>query len=181
MPSMNTPIGRDSNFSSSPLNPRKWLAKDFERLLDALARERIVEIWSDSFTKDGQEIHFQRVALTPEAQRRQIFDPTLIELTAEVASKAGTKKARRKTKKAIGTTTVLSSAEEGLIKTLRTWRLAEARRRRVPAFRILGDRTLEALVRAKPSDHDELLDIPGIGPTIARKYGTKLLEMLAKS
>ncbi len=159
--------------------PEEMVRKDFERLLDALARENIVEIWSDSFTKDGREILFQRAALTPEARRRSAFDPSLIELTAEIASKAGAKKSRRKAKKPIPTATVLSSAEENLIKTLRAWRLSEARRRRVPAFRILGDRTLEALVRAKPSDDDELLDIPGIGPTIARKYGKKILEMLA--
>ncbi len=49
----------------------------------------------------------------------------------------------------------------------------------MPAFRIMGDRTLEALVRARPSDLDELLNVHGIGPTIARKYGKKLLEVLA--
>jgi len=75
--------------------------------------------------------------------------------------------------------TVLSAAEENLLKSLRTWRLSEARRRRIPAFRILGDRTLEALVRAKPSDEDELLDVSGIGPTIAGKYGKKLLDILS--
>ena len=158
--------------------PEEMVRKDFERLLDALARENLVEVWSDSFTKDGREIHFQRAALTPEARRQRAFDPSMIELTAEVASKAGTRKKRKAAKKAILVSTVLSSDEETLLKTLRTWRLSEARRRRIPAFRILGDRTLEALVRARPSDNDELLDIPGIGPTIARKYGKKLLEML---
>ncbi len=158
--------------------PEAMARKDFERLLDALARETVVEIWSDSFTKDGREIRFQRAALNSEARLRGDFDPSLIELTAEVASKAGTRKKRKSSKRAIPVSTVLSSAEESLLKTLRTWRLSEARRRRIPAFRILGDRTLEALVRAKPSDDDELLDIPGIGPTIARKYGKKLLEML---
>jgi len=153
--------------------------KDFERLLDALAREELLEIWSDSFTKDGREIRFQRAALTQKARRLGAFDPTGMELTAEVASKTGTRKKRKTAKKSIPVSTVLSSAEEELLKTLRSWRLSEARRRRIPAFRILGDRTLEALVRARPSDDDELLDIPGIGPTIARKYGKKLLEVIA--
>ncbi len=159
--------------------PEGMVRKDFERLLDALAREAMLEIWSDSFTKDGREIRFQRAGLSPGARRLGAFDPSTIELTAEVASKAGAKKGRKRTKKPIPTSTVLSSTEEDLLKTLRTWRLSEARRRRIPAFRILGDRTLEALVRARPSDDDELLDIPGIGPTITRKYGKKLLEIIA--
>ena len=159
--------------------PEGLVRKDFERLVDALAREEILEIWSDSFTKDGREIRFQRAGLTSGARLLGAFDPSAIELTAEVASKAGTRKKRKAAKKTIPVSTVLSSTEENLLKTLRTWRLSEARRRRIPAFRILGDRTLEALVRARPSDDDELLDIPGIGPTIARKYGKKLLEMVA--
>ena len=139
----------------------------------------MIEIWSDSFTKDGREIRFQRAALTSGARLLRIFDPSVIELTAEVASKAGTRKRRKAARKSIPVSTVLSSTEETLLKTLRTWRLSEARRRRIPAFRILGDRTLEALVRARPSDEDELLDISGIGPTIARKYGKKLMEIIA--
>ena len=51
----------------------------------------------------------------------------------------------------------------------------------MPAFRILTDRTLDALVRAKPSDNDELLDISGIGPTIVSKYGKKLLLIMAEA
>ncbi len=157
------------------------IRKDFERLVDALAREELLEIWSDSFTKDGREIRFQRAALTSGARLLGAFDPSTIELTAEVASTAASRKKRKATKKSIPVSTVLSAAEEDLLKTLRTWRLSEARRRRIPAFRILGDRTLEALVRAKPSDDDELLDVSGIGPTIARKYGKKLLEIIGRS
>jgi len=50
----------------------------------------------------------------------------------------------------------------------------------VPAFHILTDRVLTALVRAHPSDEDELLDVVGIGPTLARKYGKKILNILTK-
>lgn len=152
--------------------------KDFERLLDALAREGVVEIWTDSFTKDGREIRFQRAALTSAALLVGTFDPSRIELTAEVASKAGSKRSRKTAKNVIPVSTVLSSSEEEKLKALREWRLSEARRSRVPAFRIFGDKTLEYLVRAKPSDNDELLDINGIGPAKAKKFGKKLLEIL---
>jgi len=72
----------------------------------------------------------------------------------------------------------LDPAAEALFEKLREWRLNEARRRRVPAFRILTDRTLVAICRARPADHEELLDVPGIGPTLARKYGAKVLDLV---
>lgn len=61
---------------------------------------------------------------------------------------------------------------------LREWRLGEARRRRVPAFRILTDRVLAAICRARPSDEEELLDVSGIGPAIAKKHGRAILEVV---
>ncbi len=160
--------------------PHGLARKDFERLLDALIREDIVETWPDSFSKDGREIRFLRAGLTRKARLAGNIDPTDVQLVAEVRSKAGAK-TRPRTKKTISQPQldiVLTTEQERCIKALRTWRLAEARRRRVPAFRIMGDRTLEALVRARPTDLDELLDVHGIGPTIARKYGKRLLEVL---
>jgi DNA topoisomerase-3 len=62
---------------------------------------------------------------------------------------------------------------------LRTWRAAEAKRRRIPAFRILTDRALVALAGDRPSDEAGLLAISGIGPTIVRKYGEALLRLVA--
>jgi DNA topoisomerase-3 len=73
---------------------------------------------------------------------------------------------------------VLSVADHNLLESVKAWRLGEARRRRVPAFRIVTDRTLEALVRARPSDEAELLDVPGIGPSTARRFGASLLELV---
>jgi superfamily II DNA helicase RecQ len=72
----------------------------------------------------------------------------------------------------------LDEAEAALFEKLREWRLGEARRRRVPAFRILGDRTLAAICRARPVDEDELLDVAGIGPAKASSYGRKILVVV---
>ncbi|MDX2437058.1 MAG: HRDC domain-containing protein, partial [Acidobacteriota bacterium] len=75
-------------------------------------------------------------------------------------------------------TTALDDDEVALFDRLRAWRLEEARRRRVPAFRILTDRTLTAICRARPADDEELLDVAGIGPTLLRKYGRKVLAVV---
>jgi DNA topoisomerase-3 len=61
---------------------------------------------------------------------------------------------------------------------LRAWRSAEAKRRRVPAFRILSDRVLIAVAAERPRDEEGLLAISGIGPTIVSKFGDALLRLV---
>lgn len=65
-----------------------------------------------------------------------------------------------------------------LFEKLREWRLTEARKRGVPAFRILTDRVLTALSLARPSDEDELLEVSGIGPHTAKKFGRGILSVI---
>jgi superfamily II DNA helicase RecQ len=57
-------------------------------------------------------------------------------------------------------------------------RLPAPRRRRIPAFRIFGDRTLHALAAARPAGESELLAVYGIGPGLAGKYGAALLRLV---
>jgi DNA topoisomerase-3 len=64
---------------------------------------------------------------------------------------------------------------------LKAWRLAEARRRRVPAFRILTDRTLEGVAAAAPRDEERLLAVSGMGPTLVRKHGARILAIIVGS
>jgi DNA topoisomerase-3 len=61
---------------------------------------------------------------------------------------------------------------------LRAWRLSEARRRRVPAFRILSDRVLVAVAEARPRDESTLLGVNGVGPALLRRHGRALLALL---
>ena len=68
----------------------------------------------------------------------------------------------------------------GLVDALKAWRLAEARKRRVPAFHILTDRTLGAIAAARPRSEEELLAVWGIGPTIAGRHGPAILGIVAR-
>jgi DNA topoisomerase-3 len=61
---------------------------------------------------------------------------------------------------------------------IRDWRLTEAKRRGVPAFRILTDAALRAIVDAKPATARELLALPGIGISFVEKYGSQIFRML---
>jgi DNA topoisomerase-3 len=70
-----------------------------------------------------------------------------------------------------------SRAEEAL----RAWRLGEAKRRRVPAFRILTDRALHAIAETRPETAAALLAIPGIGIHTVEKYGAQLYRILGEN
>lgn len=72
-----------------------------------------------------------------------------------------------------------SGASAALVATLRTWRLEEARRKRVPAFRILTNRALVALAQARPRTSQALRDVSGIGPKVAKTYEAQLLGLCA--
>ncbi|RKG67533.1 DNA topoisomerase III [Corallococcus sp. CA054B] len=74
----------------------------------------------------------------------------------------------------------LPAASPALVATLKEWRLTEARKRKVPAFRILTDRVLDAIASARPSSGAELMSIHGVGPTLAERYGPQILSLVSR-
>jgi DNA topoisomerase-3 len=67
-----------------------------------------------------------------------------------------------------------------LVEALKAWRLAEARRRRVPAFRILTDKVLDAIATARPRDGLALQRIQGVGPKLTERYGEAILALVGR-
>ena len=63
---------------------------------------------------------------------------------------------------------------------LRAWRLLEARRLGVPAFRIFSDQALRAIAQARPATAAELLAVPGIGLSAVEKYGRQIYRILGE-
>ena len=63
---------------------------------------------------------------------------------------------------------------------LKAWRLAEAKKHGVPAFRILTDAVLRAIAQRKPATAAELLSISGIGMSTVEKYGARIYQLVAK-
>ena len=61
---------------------------------------------------------------------------------------------------------------------LRKWRMAEAKRLGVPAFRVFSDQTLRALAEKQPATTAELLAIPGIGLRTVEQYGAQIYRIL---
>ena len=65
-----------------------------------------------------------------------------------------------------------------LFVSLREWRTATARAADVPAFVVFHDATLAAVAESRPTNADELLELPGIGPVKASRYGDTLLRLV---
>jgi DNA topoisomerase-3 len=185
----------------------------FDRLLGALEGIGALRSEADSFLKDGERIHFQRVYLedadvdlhsallaeenherggrSKSARGAQSTPAAVPKASARVGTappkptgKAGSGRKSRASVaakgKGSGSRAVATGATEAMVEALKAWRLSEARRRRIPAFRILTDRTLEAIAEAAPADDETLLGIHGIGTTLAEKYGRALLEIVGR-
>jgi ATP-dependent DNA helicase RecQ len=69
--------------------------------------------------------------------------------------------------------------DAALLGRLKAWRTAEAKRRRVPAYVVFHDATLEALAAARPNDRGGLKEVKGVGPAKLETYGDDLLKVLA--
>jgi len=72
-------------------------------------------------------------------------------------------------------------ADPVVLAALKTWRTATAKASGVPAYVVFHDTTLAAIAEARPRDTAGLLDIPGVGPVKAQRYGPALLAETAKA
>ena len=169
--------------------------KVFEKLLAGAARAGLVKTVVDAFEKEGRRIEYRRVFLTDEGRSLTTSAGDFVTLAAEAPreprkrkKKAAKRKVaatgKRRAKAAAGGAAVPDGMSEAradadLIERLRNWRLIQARVQRTPAFRVFPDRTLHAIARYHPANEAELLQVPGIGPRLASKFGKTILAIVA--
>ena len=70
--------------------------------------------------------------------------------------------------------------DAGLVERLKAWRLETARTRKVPAYVVLHDATIDTIAGIRPQTETELASIPGIGPAKLEAYGDAVLELCAE-
>lgn len=93
------------------------------------------------------------------------------------AEKIEKKSERRKKKKASQTEVNVST---DLFEILRKLRLEIATEEKQPPFVIFHDSTLRDMVAKKPKNHNELLEVSGIGERKAKKYGEAFLSAITE-
>ncbi len=189
----------------SELFPRKEISRnEFEDLLGGMARAGLLRLDDAVFDKGGRQIPYRTAQLTREG--RALDGRTPLELVVKDREPVLPPPKRRKKGRASASqrsegygrpltslvSTPTPAADSGkrmsvphdaeldieLEEALRAWRLAEARRLGIPAFRIFTDRAMSGLVKLRPSNSSQMLSVPGIGLRIAEKYGREICRIL---
>ena len=178
---------------AEPVNMKRG---PFERLIDSAAQAGLVEVHNDEFVnREGKLIKFRRLSLTAEGrtERSPSCKLRLTDESAGLPTAPPRRKARRKptrrtrasAKRGSGSQLRIGdprseASDEMLAAALRAFRKSEAQRMRVPPFRVFTNSCLDGLVAHRPQNRKQLLDVPGIGPAIAKKHGTRILEVIRK-
>lgn len=174
------------------LFPHGEMIRDtFEELLGAMARAGLARLSDAVFEKDGRQIPYRTVKLTSDGVELEAGTPVDLVMKDTVIAPAAPK--RKKKKKAAAKAPAPEPAARTQKKrspkadntrledALRAWRLGEARRRSVPAFRILTDKALHAIAEQRPATAAELLAISGIGISTIEKYGQQIYRLLEQN
>jgi DNA topoisomerase-3 len=174
---------------------------DFENLLGAMARAGLGQLSDEVFEKDGKQIPYRKVSLTPAGRAADETTPVELILKEAAAPPVPRKHKPSRAQGAPRKRAVLKRAapqravprerpqpvaakapapDASVEDALRAWRLKEARRLGVPAFRVFSDQALRAIAQRRPATAAELLAIPGIGMSAVEKYGRQLYRLLGK-
>ena len=154
----------------------------FERIVAELERLRQVTLVEESFEKSGEVIRYRKIGVRPGA-RLQNFDFSAIEISGKEAS-SRKKKTRAKKASAVKVrkkSVAISPAVTGTpdFERIRAWRLAQARRLGIPAFRILTDRVLQTICENRPQSKSQLVAISGVSQKAVDQYGDEIIALLA--
>ncbi len=162
---------------------------EFGGLLDAMVRVGLVSIEDAEYEKDGEVRRYRKVRLTEAGLEMRgggsvellISDGVVEEFGGSAAKPLPARKEKGAAKAGSGKAEAeivrLPAEGEALAARLREWRAAEAKRLRVPAFVVMHDRTLLAVARKRPANPRQLMEIDGIGPAKAEKFGVAILGL----
>jgi superfamily II DNA helicase RecQ len=160
------------------LFPDGGMSRDgFEDVLGAMARAGLARLSDAVFEKDGKQIPYRTVRLTEAGRAADKNTPVEFIMKGTSVPPAKRKRKKKEPATASGMKRAPVAAESRLEAALRSWRLLEARRRGVPAFRIFSDQTLRAIAQRRPGKPAELLAVPGIGMNSVDKYGREIYRI----
>ena len=126
-------------------------------------------------TERSGEILYKRIPVT-------MRYPADMEVESKSAKKERQLQERpdtRAKKGSAATRTAAGSADPDLYKALSDLRFELARAQNVPAFYIFSNATLEDMCAKLPRNHDEFLDVSGVGEAKLQKYGDAFLGCIA--
>lgn len=189
----------------SDLDWAEGMSRDqFEDLLGTMLRARLIEIEDAEFEKDGKVIPYRKISLTDSGYHVRATTPLALLISDGIVPEFGggiapaaenprggrmQNGSRATDPRKDGTARTptsnggqnqgpqLTPESQQLAGRLREWRAAEAKRLRIPAYMVLQDRTLASLAQVRPMNPNQLMDIDGIGPAKAEKFGEAILKL----
>ncbi len=169
------PVGR----LRRALSPNEAMNRnDFEDLIGAMAGAGLVLLEESTFEKGDKIISYRKVTLTREGYKLSEHTPVELLLVDRTRDQVPVKAKRQSSAGSKQPEPLSFSPEEAALEEkLRAWRLAEAKKFGRPAFFVFSDRTLRAIVRARPTAPDDLLAVEGIGPAKAEMFGQSILQI----
>ena len=160
--------------------------KEFDTLLDGLARAGLLSFSNDTFrTPEGNDVTYRKVAITHEGRTPDDATLDTVWLRTSIAdASSGRKKSSSKARSGASATRIsaaadhaLSPAAEKLFEQLRNWRTEQARPNHTPAFMILSDAVMRAIATAAPQSLSSLHAVSGMGPAKVDRYGADLVAL----
>ena len=181
----------------------RMLRKDFDAVLDAMARAHLIAIEDAEYEKDGEVKRYRKISATELGKTIGSASQVDLLISDGIAEEFAMLTARKSSRKAAKTPKTartgkptrppqpstplrdspqpapvrLTAEAEDLASRLKQWRDTEAKRLRLPPYFVLLEGTLRALAIARPSNTRELLAVNGIGPSKVEKFGSAILEI----
>ncbi|MCG3148300.1 MAG: ATP-dependent RNA helicase SrmB [Verrucomicrobiae bacterium] len=138
-------------------------------LLDSLIRAGCIAVGGD---------RYPTLAIT-ELGRQVMLKQTTIPL-AMPAPKVGATSAPRPARKKTADKPA-ADYDAGVFEALKKWRREKAAQQGIPAYLIFPDKTLQELARVLPEATADLLNVRGIGPAKAQRFGAETLAVIANN
>ncbi|MES2462942.1 MAG: ATP-dependent DNA helicase RecQ [Armatimonadota bacterium] len=157
------PIKQDRTSAFGALGEYK--KSEVERLIEALLEQ--------GYLRRDEDDEYRRLYLTSEGGRAISSGDADIEWRASVPVSAAPRSGRTAADMPDDVDTVL-------LETLKRWRRELAQADNVPPYVVFADKVLIGVAAKQPTNEFDLLEIPGIGPAKAAKYGDIVLEMVRK-
>jgi superfamily II DNA helicase RecQ len=152
--------------------------KTFEAYVGALEALGLILIQERDFEKDGRTIPYRTAQTEFYGTEAELIE-RLASLHLSAAQQPNTRPRKRGSRLVPSAPSASKEAPPGLVTALKSWRLSEARKRAVPAFTILSDRTLMGIAETAPRTADELRSVRGMGPRLVEKHGAEILQVLS--
>lgn len=175
--------GRSSGKLYEAVDPKSRIERrDFDALIDALARAGYLTVESASFTPadgSGREIAYRKVMLTHEG-RAVNEGESIANVQLRATAQDATPKREKRSRKPVSTQEMLPLSEEQklLDAALRGWRREVATGLKQPGWMVVSEATLRALVVELPASEADLRGISGLGPVKIEKWGAAILQVL---